>query len=715
MQEELKAAESEDGIWRDLDEKRFQSQGVRQIVPLRYRTVELDWAALDDLLAATPREDAVGIIHSDSVLTLPLPGGSFGRFRILESPIVAPELAASFPEIRTYRGQGIDDPSATVRFDSTPAGFHAMILSPAGRVFIDPYSTGDTDLYISYFTRDYPRPEGLDFECGFDQVNPWTEVAERPASAPSASSGATLRTYRTAVAATGEYTQFHGGTVSAGQAAIVTAMNRVNGIYEREVAIRMVLVANNSDVVFTNSATDGYTNNNGFAMLGQNQSTLDSVIGSANYDIGHVFSTGGGGVAYLGVACEAGFKAGGVTGLSSPVGDVFYVDYVAHELGHQWGGTHTFNGSSGNCSGGNRTGSTAYEPGSGSTIMAYAGICSPQNIQSNSDDYFHGASFDQITTYSTVGQGDNCDVASATGNNPPTVDAGPAWSIPISTPFTLCGSANDPNGDPLTYGWEEFDKGPAGHPNTPSGNAPIFRSFDPVTGPCRTFPQWSDILGNTQTLGEILPTYSRTMNFRLTARDNRAGGGGVDSDATTVAATDSAGPFLVTSPNTAVSWTGGNSETVAWNVANTDAAPVSCADVDILLSTDGGASFPTTVVAATANDGSQSITVPDVSTTTARLMVACATGIFFDVSNFDFEIAPGGGGCLADDAVLTSHTVTATELFQAATSITAGPSFTIANGGDATFRAGSHIVLRNGFEVAVGGAFAAEIAPGVCE
>ena len=711
----VQAADSQDGVWRDFDEESVQPQGVKQIIPLRYRTVELDWVTLDGVLAATPMEGTESMVDSNSILTLPLPDGSFGRFRILESPIMAPELAASFPEIRTYRGQGIDGPDSSLRFDVTPAGFHAMILSPAGRVFIDPYSSSEKDRYISYYTRDVPRPEGLDFECGFDQANPWTGAAERPASTPSASSGATLRTYRTAVAATGEYTQFHGGTVPAGQAAIVTAMNRVNGIYEREVAIRMVLVANNSDVVFTNSATDGYTNNNGFAMLGQNQSTLDSVIGSANYDIGHVFSTGGGGVAYLGVACEAGFKAGGVTGLSSPIGDVFYVDYVAHELGHQWGGTHTFNGDSGNCSGGNRTGSTAYEPGSGSTIMAYAGICSPQNIQSNSDDYFHGASFDQITSYSTSGQGDNCDVASATGNSPPAVDAGPSWNIPISTPFTLCGSASDPNGDPLTYGWEEFDKGPAGHPNSPSGNAPIFRSFDPVTSPCRTFPQWSDVLGNTQTLGEILPSYSRTMNFRLTARDNRAGGGGVDSDTTTVAVTDAAGPFLVTSPNTAVGWTGGDTETVTWNVANTHVAPVSCADVDILLSTDGGRSFPTTVVAATANDGSQSITVPDVSTTTARLMVACSTGIFFDVSNSDFEIVPGGGGCLSDDAVLTSYTVTGTELFQAATSITAGPSFTVANGGDATFRAGSHIVLRNGFEVAVGGAFAAEISPGVCE
>jgi hypothetical protein len=636
------AAESSDGVWRDFDEKDVQLRGVREVVPLRYRSLELDWPALNGLLAKTPMEYSANALSVDTVLTLPLPEGGFGSFQILESPIMAPALAARFPEIKTYRGQGIDDPTASVRFDTTPAGFHAMILSAAGRVFIDPYSREETAHYISYFTRDYPRPADLEFECGFDEVNSWREAAERPEGPPSISSGTQLRTYRTAVAATGEYTQFHGGTKAQGQAAIVTAMNRVNGIYEREVAIRMILVANNDDVVYTNGGSDPYTNNNGGTMLGQNQTNLDSVIGSANYDIGHVFSTGGGGVAVLGVTCTSS-KAKGVTGLSQPTGDVFWVDYVSHEMGHQWGATHTFNGSSGSCSGGNRTASTAYEPGSGSTIMAYAGICSPQNLQSNSDDYFHGVSFDQIVSYSTTGFGDTCASTTGTGNNPPSVEAGASYNIPISTPFTLCGSATDPNGNPMTYGWEEFDKGPAGHPNSPSGNAPIFRSFDPVASSCRTFPKWSDVINNTQTLGEILPTYARTLNFRLTARDNRSEGGGVDSDTTTVPVTAAAGPFLVTSPNTAVSWDGNTGETVSWDVANTTSSPVSCANVDILLSTDGGWTYPTTVLSNTPNDGTQSITVPNVNTSSARIMVKCATGIFFDISNTNFTISPGGG------------------------------------------------------------------------
>jgi hypothetical protein len=462
---------------------------------------------------------------------------------------------------------------------------------------------------------------------------------------PAVPSGSELREYWLAVAATGEYSIFHGGTVPDAMAAIVTAMNRVNGVYEREVAIRMNLVANNDDVVFLDPATDPYTNNNGGAMLGQNQTTLDNIIGSANYDIGHVFSTGGGGIASLAVTCKAGLKARGVTGLSSPTGDIFYIDFVAHELGHQWAGNHSFNGNSGNCSGGNGNPATAYEPGSGSTIMAYAGICGSQNIQNTSDDYFHGISYDEIVAYSTAGIGDTCAATSDTGNDPPVVDPGASFAIPIETPFELCGTASDPDADPLTYNWEQFDLGPAGHPNSPSGNAPIFRSFPAAPSGCRTFPQLSDLLANTQTLGEILPTYTRTMHFRLTARDNRSGGGGVDFDqGTEVAVSDLSGPFLVTSPNTAVTWTGGTAETVTWDVATTNLPPVSCAAVDIVLSDDGGTTYPHVAVAGTPNDGSQTIVVPGSmpSTTEARLKVRCAGNIFFDISNADFEVIDAG-------------------------------------------------------------------------
>ena len=627
---------SDGALWADVSASSLSGRAEGSVaLPLAYRTLALDHGLLGEILDAAPLESRDDVKGGDAVLSLPLPGGGFGRFRFVESPIMEPGLAAKFPEIKTYRGQGVDDPNASVRFDLTPAGFHAMILSPAGSVYIDPYSRDDTDHYISYLTRDAVR-QGEPFSCGVQSHRGPIDKASLVAA--KAVSGATLRTYRLAVAATGEYTAFHGGTVAQGQAAIVTAMNRVNGIYEREVAIRMVLIANNDQLVYTNSGTDPYSNGSGSTMLGQNQSNIDSVIGSANYDIGHVFSTGGGGIASLRVPCVGGSKARGVTGQSSPTGDPFWVDYVAHEMGHQWGGNHTFNGNAGSCAGGNRNGSTAYEPGSGTTIQAYAGICGSQNIQSNSDDHFHGVSLDEMISYSTTGNGDNCPTRTATGNSPPSVSAGAAYTIPINTPFELCGSATDPDGDSLTYGWEQFDLGPAGAPNSPSGNAPIFRSFSPSTSPCRTFPQLSDLVNNTQTIGEILPSYGRTMNFRLTARDGRSGGGGVNDDSTTVTASSAGGPFLVTAPNTAVTWSVGTSQNVTWNVAGTDLSPISCSSVDITLSTDGGTSYSVTLASGVANSGSSSITVPAAPTTSARVKVQCAGNIFFDISNADFTI-----------------------------------------------------------------------------
>ncbi len=639
--DELQA--SPDGVWSHVDETEIQLRGQRLIVPDQYHTLGLDAETLAPILQSAPPEFSPS--SSPVILSLPLPDGSFSRFQIVSSPIMAPELAAKFPEIRTYAGRGLDQPAAVARFDLTPHGFHAMILSPAGAVFIDPYSRNDTTHYVSYHRADYHR------QTDFIQYEPLGDNAEVEAllaglDAQGGSllvSGDELRTYRLAVAATGEYTQYHGGTVADALAEIVTAINRVTGIYERDVAVRMELVANNDQVIYTNGATDPYTNNNGVAMLSQNQSTLDSVIGNANYDIGHVFSTGGGGVAFLGVTCVTNAKAQGVTGLPNPIGDPFYVDYVSHELGHQYGGNHTFNGNAGSCSGGNRNAATAWEPGSGTTIMAYAGICGSQNIQSNSDDHFHSGSIDEIRAYTTLGSGNSCAAITATGNSAPVVNAGGDYVIPLNTPFMLTGSASDPDGDPLTYNWEQRDLGPAGAPNSPVGNAPIFRSFPSKTTPVRIFPQISDIVNNTQTLGEILPSYARTLHFRLTVRDNNVSpsAGGVDFDEMEVTVAAGTGPFLVTAPNTAVTWEVGSPATVSWDVANTDQSPVSCASVDIELSTDGGLTYPTTLLLGTPNDGSASVQVPNSVTTTARVRVICSDNIFFDISNTNFEIEAG--------------------------------------------------------------------------
>ncbi len=626
--------------WSDVDENAIVMQGPRLIVPSQYRTVATDLANLRGLLDQAPMERTAGAGGSP-ILELPLPDGTSGSFRVFETSVMAPELAAKFPEIKTWVGQGLDDPGAIARIDITPAGFHAMILGTAGTIYIDPHHRGDTTHYISYLKHDFVPDAGRLADAGCevqDEEGIGAEIEELIAGGYGVASGTHLRTYRLAVAATGEYTSFHGGTVAAGMAAIVTAMNRVNGVYERDVAIHMELIPNNDIIIYTNAGTDPYTNHSGYTMLGQNQSNLDAVIGSANYDIGHVFSTGGGGIAGLGVVCRSGQKARGVTGLGSPIGDPFYIDYVAHEMGHQWGGNHAFNGNESGCSG-NRTATAAYEPGSGSTIMCYAGLCGSQNLQGLSDDYFHVKSYDQIVAYSTGYYGNSCAVQTLTGNNPPVPNAGPGgYVLPIGTAFALTGAATDPDSDPVTYCWEEWDLGPAGHPNTPSGNAPIFRSWDPTTDPTRYFPKWSSIMSGSTVVGETYPTYTRNLNFRLTVRDNRIGGGGVDRDQISLSVTSSAGPFAITYPNTAVTWDGNTYETISWDVANTNGGSVNCQTVNILLSPLPTQGWPYVLAANTPNDGSETILVPNVTAYLARVMIEAADHIFLDVNDAYFQI-----------------------------------------------------------------------------
>jgi hypothetical protein len=631
---------SQSVIWNDIQESQVEQIGDRLIIPTSYRVLEFEINNLKNLLESAPEEFTIEASQNPSIVSLPMPDGTFQRFNFWESPTMEAELQAQYPEIRTYTGQGIDDPYATIKFDLTPHGFHAQILSPDGRVFIDPHNKGDIHHYISYYTKDFVKRDGF-FECQVEYDEDY-DFHFNPESIFTPS-GPQLKTYRLANAATLEYTNFHGGTVALGLAAVVTSVNRVNGVYERESAVRMVLVANNNLIIYTTASGDPYSNTNGSLMLSQNISNLSTVIGNANFDIGHVFSTGGGGVAYLGCVCTSN-KAGGVTGSSSPVGDPFDIDYVAHEMGHQFGGNHSFNGTTGSCSGSNRNASTAYEPGSGSTIMAYAGICSPQDLQSNSDAYFHSVNFDEIIAFTNSGSGNTCAVITSTGNNAPivTVPSG-GFAIPKSTPFSLTGSATDPNSDAMTYCWEEYDLGPAGAPGTPSGDAPIFRSWNPTTSPTRTFPRLTDLLNNTSVIGELLPSYARNLKFRLTVRDNRAGGGGVDRAQVNFTVDGNSGPFVVTSPNTNVSWTGNTTQTITWSVANTTASPVNCANVRILLSTNGGNTFSTVILASTPNDGSEVITIPNLPSTQARIKVEAVGNIFFDISNVNFTIINNPG------------------------------------------------------------------------
>jgi uncharacterized repeat protein (TIGR01451 family) len=647
-------AQRPDEVWSRLEPAALNRPDKQPWVqPAVHRAVRLNPALLRAQLAAAPLERTPAAVNPAQIV-LPLPEGGFVRFRVVESPVMAPELAARFPQIKTWLGQGIDDPAMSLRADWTPAGFHAQVISPRGWFYIDPLWRDDDTEYAVYRRSDLGA-RGGDFICLTPGDDGGGGVA-REATVDLLAIGGTLRTYRLACAATGEYTAFHGGTVSAGLAAIVTAINRVTGVYEVELGIRLVLVANNDLLVYTNASTDPYTNNNGSTMLNENQATIDSVIGNANYDIGHVFSTGGGGIAGLRVVCVTGAKARGVTGRSAPTGDAFSIDYVAHEIGHQFGGNHTFNSVTGSCNG-NRNASTAYEVGSGSTIMAYAGICGSDNLQPNSDPYFLFASFDEIIAYVTTGSGGSCPVATATGNNPPVVSAGPNFTIPAGTPFALTATAGDPDGDPLTYCWEERDLGAAQSLSDPdNGASPLFRSFNPTTNATRTFPKLSALLNNTASPGEKLPTTARTLRFRVTVRDNRAGGGGVAAADMQLTVTTNAGPFVVTSPNTAVVWS--NAQTVTWNPAGTAAAPVNCANVNIRLSADGGNTFPYLLAANTPNDGAELVVLPNLLTSQARIKVEAADNVFFDISNTNFTVVPGTPTPLITllDTTLTNET-----------------------------------------------------------
>lgn len=644
----------------------LKTNGHRVITPEKFRASVLDIQAMKIFLWSLPSEKNIAGKQQTPILELPMPDGKMAKFHIWESPVMEPGLAAKYPEIKTFEGQGIDDPYATVRLDFNPYfGFSAQILSVTGNTYIDPYARGNVIDYESYYASDNKR--NPNFIC--NTIQNVTNGAKIVNKVESICKGTQLYTYRLALACTGEYATAvcapNPATVPATLAAMVTSINRVNGIYETELDIRMVLVANTNQLIYLDGSTDPYTNNNGSTMLSQNQTNIDAVIGNSNYDFGHVFSTGGGGIAALGVVCETGSKAEGVTGLSNPVGDNFDIDYVAHEMGHQFGANHTFNSNAGSCGGGNLNDGTAYEVGSGTTIMAYAGICSSDNIQPHSDPFFHAISFDEISAYVAV-NGGSCATITNTGNNIPVITSmnNNGANIPASTPFTLTATATDSDGDPLTYSWEEWDLGPSTTWNGGNANStsPLFKARIPKSTGSRTFPDSSFILSN-YTLsnsdlnglvmdgnkGETLPTGSRNMNFKLTVRDNRAGGGGVASGGTggcqtgftapfSIQVVGGTGPFVLTSPNGGENLIGSSIETVTWNVAGTNAAPINTTNVKISLSTDGGLTYPTVLAASTPNDGSENVIIPNISSTKARIKIEAVGNIYFAVSAANFSI-----------------------------------------------------------------------------
>jgi hypothetical protein len=618
-------------------------------------------------LRATLRSDKQSI-----VMTLPLPNGELVNFNLTPVSVMANELAIKYPNIRTFIGTALNNPNNTGRFDITPNGFHGMFYYNGKRVFIEPeitYIQAQEKLqplkfkkvlneidneYKSYFSQNsrlsnelpnkltnklthkfhQPKKIAQQFTILADsQVN----SAQKFAKVSPVES--TIKTYRIAISAAAEYTEFNGGSVDSAMAEIITLVNRLNQVYQHDLAIKLELVGNNDLLVFTDSNSDPFNNDSEDG--GINTDIIDGIIGSENYDIGHVLNTEGGGLAVLGAACDSTYKGDGVTGDPNPNNEAFYIDYVAHEVGHQFGADHTFNGTAGACSG-NRVQGSAYEVGSGSTIMSYAGICGNQSLQSHSDAFFHARSIDQISTYLQNGTGSTCGVTTGQTNNTAVVDAGLDYTIPARTPFKLSGGAEDSDSDNLIYSWQQFDLGDKSASlaeQIDDGSRPLFRAFLPSSDANRYFPKLSDVLNNTSSIGESLPTKNRELNFRLMVFDND---GGASFDEVTLNVVDTEQAFSLTSPMFDDVWTESRNN-LSWQVAETNVLPINCAMVDVLLSKDDGQSFDITLGSGIENNGNNEVSIDsfcanEINTSQARIKLICSNNIFYAINNGSFSI-----------------------------------------------------------------------------
>ena len=602
--------------------------------------------------------------HS-AVISLPNTDGQIEQFEVFEASNFEPSLQARFPEIRSFSGKGITDKYATLKLSFSPQGVQAMVFrTDKESEFIEPYSQ-DHNVYAVF--KSQRTPGRLPWSCTTQDQRLASEInGDVINTASTARSGGDLKTMRLAQSVTAEYSNYFGAT-SASQVALVLAginatLTRCNGVYEKDLALHLNLVAASTNVIYYNPATDPYdaaATGAGGTWNAQLQSTLTSVIGEANYDIGHLFgaSGGGGNAGCIGCVCTNGSKGSGFTSPADaiPQGDNFDIDYVVHEVGHQLGGNHTFSMS-------NEGTGVNKEIGSGITIMGYAGITS-QDVANHSIDIYHEATIAQIQANLAT---KTCPVTTVITNATPVVAAVSNYTIPKSTPFALTGSATDANaGDVLTYCWEQNDNASSSQTGASSvasatkASGPNWISFSPTVSPTRYFPKLATILagalisgpltgGDAGTNTEALSSVARTLNFRLTVRDNApysstapVSVGQTQFTDMVITVSAASGPFAVSSPNTAVSWAGNSSQAITWAVASTTATPVSCANVKISLSTDGGQTFPTVLIASTPNDGTETLVIPNTPTTTARIKVEAVGNIFFDISNTNFTITAG--------------------------------------------------------------------------
>lgn len=619
--------------------------------PDTYQLFSLNEALLKSVTSKAPLENTLSLNNISAIISFPMADGHLERFSIYEASVMQPALQAKYSNIRSYVGRGINNKALSLRFDLNPHGLHAMIVTANREVIYINSLKNNSSMYVVFNRKDAKKNQT--FIC----LEPHADKAKISSQTEQASGNindGTLRQYRFAVATGAEFSNLllNGSEVTDEEKkasvmeVLVTDLVRINEVYETDFGVRLVYVNNMDTIIYLDPKSDPFTSNTltGFLFLwgSSGQSAMNKNIGKENYDIGHSlvgFPTGGN-AGGLGSVCNNNSKGLGVTGfISNLTSDPFIIDYWAHEIGHQFGANHTFDYS--------YEGTIAQiEPGSGSTIMGYAGTTNA-DVQSNSDPYFSAASIQQVTDFIQGTGGSSCSVNTQTSNGALTVDAGKDYVIPASTPFKLRGSGVDEDaGDILTYCWEQIDvvknDGTSSiFPSPAATTGPVFRSLTPVYTNERTFPTLSSILdGSNANTWEVLPEVSRLLNFRLTARDNHTGGGNTAGDNTRITVTDAAGPFNITSFNTATSIGEGSVQTINWAVANTNIAPVNCDFVKISLSIDGGNSFPYILLANTPNDGAEDITIPFIngSTSVARIKIESVGNIFFDINNADFSI-----------------------------------------------------------------------------
>jgi hypothetical protein len=595
--------------------------------------------------------------RSNKTISIPYHDGSLKEYQIFEASVMEAEFQSKYPNMRSYAGQGITNPEETIRFTVTSLGFSAIILgTPNGTQMIEPVDTS-INLYTSYFTNDIEFKDNL-FECEhIDLDSSKNNNEEREVPSKNADDGI-LRNYRFALSATSEYSAFYGNNLEDVISSLLIATANVNAVLERDLSVRLTMI-DNTDLIFFDPENDPFTNDDNIALLGENQTLIDNFIGDENYDIGHVINTAGGGVAALQSSCVENFKAYGVTGATSAT-DARFIFVFLHELGHQFGSPHTFNGSVGPCET-NISPTTALEPGSGTTIMAYPGLCSGQNVinSASGDLYYHQISLS--TMWSHILNSGSCPIdQTITGNTAPVADAGADYLIPQGTPYKLTGSSTDIDGtNTHTYTWEQYDFGPAGAPTETTLTGPLVRSFEGTMNPVRYIPNLSDLLDSpgSQTW-ERLVTVERDINFRLTVRDNDVLGGQTAVDAMTASVTTEAGPFEVTSQTeeNAIVWVPGSTETITWNVAGTDANGINESTVNILLSTDAGLTYDTVLVENTPNDGIENIQIPDVDAAKCRIMIEAVNNIFFNINEAYFAVGNYTYEEVCDDFIVDFNT-----------------------------------------------------------